>query len=199
MHMNKSNEINSFREYFIIYRILFFAIISLSSQVSAIFADSLELNPYLGTFKVTKDSPTAESASPTIKFCGQWIDRTRNAATTVCKFQNISNKPISAFKARLRFLNDFNEVAGEEVWVYSSDIMHFDKNENRLAHPLIPPKQFIYLMTLKFNDGQRGFSSSMEVNPLLKPLKAKTEDELYAVQVKNKIICEPIKVVDSNE
>ena len=144
------------------------------------------------------EPPAAESASP-IKFCAQWIRRTGNAVTTVSKFQNTSDKPIFAFKGRLLFHNDFDEVAGKEEWVYSSGLMHIDKNDNRAPHPAIQSKQYIYLMTLEFNDGQQGSSASMEVNPFLQMFKVRTEDELRPAQVKNKITYEPIKAVESKE
>lgn len=97
------------------------------------------------------------------------------------------------------FLDDFDEVTIEEEWVYSSDLMHADKDDNRAPNPALQAKQYIYLMSLAFSDGQQGSSASMEVNPFLEMLKVWTEDELRPAQVKNKITYESIKVFDSKE
>lgn len=95
---------------------------------------------------------TPEAQAQAITFGGQWQLRLENLEMlTVTKLQNVSGKPIKAFRAVLYKIDDFGDVQSKEELEFTSFSRYGPPDQPTESH-VIQPKEIIYLHSLLWKD-----------------------------------------------
>jgi MFS family permease len=103
------------------------------------------------------NTPQAEAQAQAITFGGTWYLRLplngidNLELLKVTKLQNVSGKPIKAFKAILYRIDDFGEVLSKEELEFSSFSRYGPPDQKTESH-VIQPKEVIYMHRLNLQD-----------------------------------------------
>jgi hypothetical protein len=100
-----------------------------------------------------QDSNTPGDQGQAIAFGGMWLLHEGGPLELlqVTKLQNVSGKPIKAFRAVLYKTNDFGEVLSKDALEFSSGTRYGRRDQPTSGH-LIQPKEIIYLHEVSLRD-----------------------------------------------
>ena len=112
---------------------------------------------------VDRETPEPDSRGQPLAFGGQWFFGDAFPMLTVTKLQNVSGKPIKAFRAILYRLDDFGDVQSNQAFEFTSSSGYGGAGKWTYDH-VIQPKEIIYWHSSVGSEGLRSyFSGSNEI------------------------------------